>query len=513
MVHMPAVLVPAAAATASQPLHVVDEITLARVPAWPVERALRLLASADWRAEVARLFAADAEFRTAVLLATKGLRFAQREGALDERAAVKLLAYAARMASRTTPFGLFASVGPAGFGAEERTVAPMRERRARANLGFDALVAAYDALLATARAGGDPDIAFVRASAIRRDGGRFVLSDERKTVEGEGGPQYRNVSIRISEPIAFALERAAQPGSARELVAALAERFGVAPERARSLLDRLADARFLVPASHPLPTDDALARLRASARGEARLEPLVAAAELAARDDAGALPDLAIVAERGAGLDALAAGPRRSTTRSSSMRPTGRCSCRRGCGPTSCGWPTRCCAAAAASTSTPTASASWRATSRANAGFRCSTWSRRPGSASRARAGSTSPRRRDKAADPADQGRAGAADPAGRADRAKRWPRAGARSRCATATGTRSCRRWPPTRCRPASRSPSTSSRPRSRRSAAASTGSCPPRCWPPTAAAAPRGASRSTRTTRSAPPGGGRSATARTAT
>ncbi len=302
---MSAVLAPAAAATVP-PLSIVEEITLARVPAWPVERALRLLASPQWRTEVGRLFAADPEFRTAVLLATNGLRFAERGGTLDERAAVKLLAYATRMAMRTTPFGLFASVGPAGFGAEERTVAPMRGRRARANVGFDALVAAYDALLTTARTAGEPDIAFVRASALRRDGGRFVLSDERKTVEGEGGPQYRNVSIRISEPIAFALERAAQPSSARELVAALAERFGVAPERARSLVDRLADARFLVPASHPLPTDDALARLRASALAEHRLAPLVAAAESAARDDAGALPDLAVVAERGAALDALA---------------------------------------------------------------------------------------------------------------------------------------------------------------------------------------------------------------
>jgi thiopeptide-type bacteriocin biosynthesis protein len=304
---MSAVLSPAAAATARNPLHVVDEITLARVPAWPVERALRLQAAADWRAEVRQSFAADPEFRTAVLLATSGLRFAERDGALDERAAVKLLAYASRMATRTTPFGLFASVGPAAFASDERTVAPMRGRRARANAGFDALVAAYDTLLAGARAAGDEGVVLVRASAIRRDGGRFVLADETKTVDGAGGPQYRNVSIRISEPIDFALARAAQPCSNGELVAALAERFAVEPERARSLVARLADARFLLPASHPLPTDDALARLRAAAVREPRLAPLAAAAELATRDDAGALPDLEVVAARGAALDALAA--------------------------------------------------------------------------------------------------------------------------------------------------------------------------------------------------------------
>jgi hypothetical protein len=305
---MSAVLSPAAAATARNSLHVVDEITLARVPAWPVERALRLLAAADWRAELARLFAADAEFRTAVLLATNGLRFAERDGALDERAAVKLLAYAVRMATRTTPFGLFASVGPVAFGGPERAVDAMRARRARPNAGFDALVAGYDALLAGAREAGDPGVVLVRASAIRRDGARFVLADERKVIEGSAsGPQYRNVSIRISEPIAFALERAARPCATGELVAALAERFAVEPERARSLVERLADARFLLPASHPLPTDDALARLRAAAAAEPRLGPLAAAGELATRDDAGALPDLDDVAARGGALAALAA--------------------------------------------------------------------------------------------------------------------------------------------------------------------------------------------------------------
>ena len=364
-----AVLAPAAG-SARGPLRIVEEIALARVPAWPVSRGLELLANPGWRGEVERLFAQDREFRTAVLLATSGLRFAERDGALGERAAVKLLAYAVRMSTRTTPFGLFASVGPAAFASAEREAERLPERHARPNLGFDALVAGYETLLAAARAAGDDGIVLVRADAIRRDGARFVLADERKTVESAGGPQYRNVSIRISAPIEFALARAAQPCALGELAAALAERFAVEPERARSLVGKLVDARFLLPASHPLPTDDALPRLRAAAALEPRLAPLAAAAELATRDDAGALPDPAVVAARGAALSELAAEPVEyplffDATHGPLHLPPG-------CAPTRCAWPTRCCAAGGASSSTTTASASWSATSPASAGSRCS---------------------------------------------------------------------------------------------------------------------------------------------
>ncbi len=337
---MSAVLVPAAAAARS-PLHVVDAITLARVPAWPVERALRLQAAADWRAEVRQLFAADPEFRTAVLLATSGLRFAERDGALDERAAVKLLAYASRMATRTTPFGLFASVGPAAFDLGPTTVAPMRERRARANLGFDALVAAYDALLGRRTNGRR---CRHRAGAGERDSARRrPLRALRRAQDGrERGraaiPQRLDPHQRADRLRARARGPAGRRGRAVRARWPSASASGA--ERARSLVDRLADARFLVPASHPLPTDDALARLRASAARRA------AAGAAGRRRGARGARRRRRAARPGGGRRARRRRstrwrPRRSSTRSSTMRPTGRCSCRRGCAPTSCGWPTR----------------------------------------------------------------------------------------------------------------------------------------------------------------------------
>ncbi|MBV8750258.1 MAG: lantibiotic dehydratase, partial [Candidatus Eremiobacteraeota bacterium] len=103
---------PAAEASA---LTVVDELTLGRVTAWPAEHARALLAADDWRARLAALVREDEPFRTAILIASRGLRpvveRVRAGGTLDEREAARLLAYATRMASRTTPFGLFASVG------------------------------------------------------------------------------------------------------------------------------------------------------------------------------------------------------------------------------------------------------------------------------------------------------------------------------------------------------------------------------------------------------------------
>src|SRR5579884_1142781 len=115
-----------------------DGLTLARVTAWPAERGRALLASPDWRALLGAALRDDAEFRAAVLVASHGLRPAVERALRGEppadREATRLLAYAVRMATRTTPFGLFASVGPVAFGAEERRVEPLAGRTVHANV-------------------------------------------------------------------------------------------------------------------------------------------------------------------------------------------------------------------------------------------------------------------------------------------------------------------------------------------------------------------------------------------
>ena len=232
-----------AAAPAALPFAVIDELTLGRVPAWPAARARELLAAPDWRARLEALLREDESFRAAILIASAGLRPVVARvlagESLDERAATRLLAYAVRMSTRTTPFGTFASVGHAAFDAEhELLIDDARGRVAQANVDHEWLVGAVDTLAERAIADGE-DVLVATATALRREGPRFALLDERKVVVDADATQYRSVTVAATPPVAFALELARGGRSSDELARALAETFSVDAERARSLLRKL----------------------------------------------------------------------------------------------------------------------------------------------------------------------------------------------------------------------------------------------------------------------------------
>ncbi|MEA2720460.1 MAG: Lantibiotic dehydratase, terminus, partial [Candidatus Eremiobacteraeota bacterium] len=163
-------------------LTIIDELTLARVTAWPAACARDLLASPDWREKLAALVREDDSFAAAVLLASRGLRTVVDRvlggEPLEEREATRLLAYAVRMATRTTPFGVFASVGPAAFGDAERVIDPAAARVAQANVDHEWLVGAVDTVAERAVPAGE-DVLLAAATALRREGPRFALLDER----------------------------------------------------------------------------------------------------------------------------------------------------------------------------------------------------------------------------------------------------------------------------------------------------------------------------------------------
>jgi class I lanthipeptide synthase len=277
------------------PFTVVDELTLGRVTAWPAQRAHDLLGAPDWRERIAAMLRDDEVFRTAILIASAGLRpvveRALRGEPLDERAAVRLLAYAVRMATRTTPFGIFASVGTVSFGAHETRVDDVRERVSRANVDHEWLIGAVDALAErTLQDGGD--VVVTTATALRREGPRFALLDERKVFATGKGTQYRSVTIAATPPVSRALELARGGCSVDALSHSLAETFAVDAERARALLRKLVDARFLIPAARPAPLDDAAERLASFARTQPSLAPLVDALRGATGAQSG-VPNLA----------------------------------------------------------------------------------------------------------------------------------------------------------------------------------------------------------------------------
>ncbi|MDB5073417.1 MAG: hypothetical protein JWM87_4528, partial [Candidatus Eremiobacteraeota bacterium] len=276
-------------------LAVIDELTLARVTAWPAQRARDLLASPDWREKLAALVREDGAFATAVLIASRGLRTVVervlRGEPLQEREATRLLAYAVRMATRTTPFGIFASVGPVAFDSAERVVLAVDARTAQANVDHEWLVGAVDAIAERAVTAGE-DVVLTAATALRREGPRFALLDERKIVSDGSGTQYRSVTIAASPPIAHALELATAGTSSDGLARSLAATFSVDLERARALVRKLVEARFLIPAARPAPLDDARERLASYGASQPSLAPLLGALRDAPRPRRG-VPDLA----------------------------------------------------------------------------------------------------------------------------------------------------------------------------------------------------------------------------
>ena len=276
------------------PFTVVDELTLGRVTAWPARRAHDLLGAPDWRERIAAMLRDDEVFRTAILIASAGLRpvveRVLRGEPLDERAAARLLAYAVRMATRTTPFGIFASVGPVAFGPHDAHVDDLRARVARANVDHEWLVGAVDALAERMLDDGG-DLVVATATALRREGPRFAVLDERKVSTTGEGTQYRSVTIAATPAVSHALQLAHPGCSFGALAHSLAQTFAVDAERARALLRKLVDARFLIPAARPAPLDDATERLASFARAQPSLAPLVDALRGATGAQSG-LPNL-----------------------------------------------------------------------------------------------------------------------------------------------------------------------------------------------------------------------------
>jgi thiopeptide-type bacteriocin biosynthesis protein len=100
------------------------------------------------------------------------------------------------------------------------------------------------------------------------------------------------VTIAASPPIAHALELAATGKSSDALARSLATTFSVELDRARALLRKLVDARFLIPAARPAPLDDARERLVPYAGSQPSLAPLLDALREAPGPRRGT-PDLA----------------------------------------------------------------------------------------------------------------------------------------------------------------------------------------------------------------------------
>lgn len=253
-------------------------VVVGRVPALPASTARALYGSPDPYGAVRALVRARPDVEAALLLASPSLHAALvpwLAGAppKSERAARKALAYVLRMATRCTPFGLFASSGAVTCGpATTLALAGGASRRYRA---APAMAWLFD-LLETARAEQRDTTVIANDLVIERGSRLYAYHDAHARQVADGARavwRHDPVSIRSNAAVAWLRGIAREEHTIRDLVGRVMERFGAAPEIAHQLVRKLIDAAILIPVRPSLQGDPA-AYVRSLSEVSARADSL-----------------------------------------------------------------------------------------------------------------------------------------------------------------------------------------------------------------------------------------------
>ncbi|HEY6325505.1 MAG TPA: lantibiotic dehydratase [Candidatus Cybelea sp.] len=181
----------------------------------------------------------------------------------NRAAALRALAYVDRMASRSTPFGIFAGIGIIGTGEHDTLSIDEAARRTctRADMG---LISEMVAALETGAERGK--ISYItNEAAIARGDRLYVANIALTTAHNEGSEATTAqipVSLKNTAAVQFVRELARAPRTRDDLAGALAERFGVAHEEAERVVERLIEAGVLISELRPSPVGDPIAYLR-----------------------------------------------------------------------------------------------------------------------------------------------------------------------------------------------------------------------------------------------------------
>ncbi|MEO7095744.1 MAG: lantibiotic dehydratase, partial [Polyangiales bacterium] len=245
-----------------------DAIVL-RTPLLPLTTLVDWAASGDLAGARAHLAAVLAlpEVDEALYVASPGLHGAiagwreAPETAANQRVELSLARYVARMAGRSTPFGLFAGVSAGKLGRETKLeLGPRAEYRRRTRLDNDYLFVLADVL--TRR----PDI---RARLVYRpNNSLYAIAGRMRYAAARLAGSERRYHLVAVEPTPYldaTLERAATGAKLGDLAASLVDDEITLPE-AQAYIDELVDAQVLLPdlgvfVTGPEPIDGFLAQL------------------------------------------------------------------------------------------------------------------------------------------------------------------------------------------------------------------------------------------------------------
>ena len=239
-----------------------------RVAALPARVAQELYAAADPLAATRELLARSPLFDAALALASPSLHDSLapwRDGApaKKKRAPYKALAYALRMATRPTPFGLFAGAGTVEPGmSSPLRLGPEAERRVRAAPDMAWFHALHERLEL------DPAVAR-RLPVVANDltftrGERLCVLHPDRLVRGFADDalawHYEPFSLRLTPTLRSVVEACADEAPLEALVPRVAQRLGIELEVAIRLVDRLLAAGVLI-FTRPSPVADPLGEL------------------------------------------------------------------------------------------------------------------------------------------------------------------------------------------------------------------------------------------------------------
>jgi lantibiotic biosynthesis protein len=244
-------------------------LVIGRVASLPVERATELLAAPD-PLEAARVFFAENVFaRTAVAIASPSLAAAIDEWIAgrpvrNAKTPLRALCYALRMASRATPFGLFAGVGAVATGQEtsleldESSVDRRTHTRPDMGLMGKLVESVEQGDLRERVAYTTNDCAFVAGDRLHVTN----LALTHTVLQGESGVRaQREVSLRHTKAVAFLREYCIAGATYRDIASALGQEFGAPVEECERLLDRLIEAGVVISELRASPLGDPIAYL------------------------------------------------------------------------------------------------------------------------------------------------------------------------------------------------------------------------------------------------------------
>jgi hypothetical protein len=243
-------------------------LIVGRVPLLPISAITEVFSDPSPLEALKRLIEKEQTVQHALRIASKDLSDALdpwlRGELLQNRSApLRALAYVDRMASRSTPFGIFAGIGMIETGEAGTLSIDEAARRTctRADMG---LMSEMVEALETGAGRGKISYVTNEAAIIRGDR-LYVTNIALTTVHSDGGDATTAqipVSLKNTAAVQFVRELARTPRMRDDLSGALADRFGVTYEQAERLIERLIEAGVVISELRASPVGDPIAYLR-----------------------------------------------------------------------------------------------------------------------------------------------------------------------------------------------------------------------------------------------------------